>query len=147
MSQTKKDYLKQLFYKKLKASVGQRGLYEHMLVDKDKIDDHPSWREVRAWHSAQRVSALSRPIKAKSKSVANTTKRAFPFAVRTVGDAKECGAKFVAMIRQVRTGFYGNPEATDWPIDKMLVYVDGGNEFSNVYSTVQYSTVQYEPDS
>ena len=33
-----------------------------MLVDKAKIDDHPSWREVRAWHSAQRVSALSRPI-------------------------------------------------------------------------------------
>ena len=42
MTQAKKDYLKELFYKKLKASVGQRGLYEHMLVDKAKIDDHPS---------------------------------------------------------------------------------------------------------
>ena len=155
----------------------QRGLYEHMLVDKAKIDDHPSWREVRAWHSAQRVSALSRPIKAKSKAVATyvsldilkcmrrvgcdsivmqgagadeakmadqgyrgivnfvdyTTKRAFPFAVRKVGDSEECGAKFVEMIRQVRTDFYGNPDATDWPVDKMLVYVDGGNEFGTVF--------------
>ena len=62
-----------------------------------------------------------------------TTKRAFPFAVRKVGDAKECGTKFVEMIRQVRTDFYGDPEATDWPVDKMLVYTDGGSEFGTVF--------------
>ena len=33
----------------------------------------------------------------------------------------------------VRADFYGDPVATDWPVDKMLVYVDGGNEFSDVF--------------
>ena len=64
------EYLSNLFYGKLKASGGQRFLYEQMMVDSDKPTPHPSWRQVRAWASAQRVNALSRPLKAKSKTVA-----------------------------------------------------------------------------
>ena len=70
LPQNFRDYLSKLFYGKLKASGGQRFLYEQMLVDVDKPMPHPSWRQVRAWASAQRVNALSRPLKAKSKSVA-----------------------------------------------------------------------------
>ena len=39
MSKEHKDYLEQLFYKQLKASVGQRGLYEHMMIDEDRPAD------------------------------------------------------------------------------------------------------------
>jgi hypothetical protein len=67
MSAAHKDYLKNLFYKEMKASGGQRQLYERMMVDTTKPSPHPSWREVRAWHSAQRGNQLSRPAKKQSQ--------------------------------------------------------------------------------
>jgi hypothetical protein len=70
MSAAHKDYLKNLFYKEMKASGGQRQLYERMMVDTTKPSPHPSWREVRAWHSAQRGNQLSRPAKKQSQSLA-----------------------------------------------------------------------------
>eukprot|EP01047_Picozoa_sp_COSAG01_P016643 COSAG01_NODE_858_length_13069_cov_23.641943_18_plen_202_part_00 len=71
-----KDYLKNLFYKEMKASGGQRQLYERMMVDTIKPSPHPSWREVRAWHSAQRGNQLSRPAKKQSQSLATVVVRA-----------------------------------------------------------------------
>ena len=85
MSDENKTYLTQLFYKKLKASVGQRGLYETMMADVNKPTPHPSWREVRAWHSAQRGSQLSRPLKAKSASLATVVTRDMLRPMRRVG--------------------------------------------------------------
>lgn len=52
LSQEHKDYLGALFFGKLKASAGQRVLYNTMLMDANKPTPHPSWREVRAFHSA-----------------------------------------------------------------------------------------------
>ena len=85
MSKENKEYLKQLFYKQLKASVGQRGLYEHMMIDEDRPADGPSWREVRAWHSAQRGNQLSRPIKAKSRSLATVVTEDMLKPTRRIG--------------------------------------------------------------
>ena len=51
ISDEHKAYLTQLFYKKLKASVGQRALYETMMADVHKPTPHPSWREVRAYEN------------------------------------------------------------------------------------------------
>jgi hypothetical protein len=75
LSKPKKDYLQELFYKQMKAMGGQRQLYEAVMNDPNRPSPHPSWREVRAWHAAQRVNALSRPANKQSKSLANPVVR------------------------------------------------------------------------
>jgi hypothetical protein len=75
LSKPKKDYLQELFYKQMKAMGGQRQLYEAVMNDPNRPSPHPSWREVRAWHAAQRVNALSRPANKSSKSLANPVVR------------------------------------------------------------------------
>jgi hypothetical protein len=75
LSKAKKDYLQELFYKQMKAMGGQRQLYEAVMNDPNRPSPHPSWREVRAWHAAQRVNALSRPANKQSKSLANPVVR------------------------------------------------------------------------
>jgi len=85
MSDEKKSYLKSLFYKQMKASVGMRALYEIMLADVNKPADAPSFREVRAWHSAQRVNQLSRPANAQSKSLATVVNRSVLIPGRKFG--------------------------------------------------------------
>ena len=67
----KRNCLKQLFYGQMKSMGGQRQLYEAMMNDPNKPSPHPSWREVRAWHAAQTVNALTRPANKSSKSLAN----------------------------------------------------------------------------
>jgi hypothetical protein len=59
----------------MKAMGGQRQLYEAVMNDPHRPSPHPSWREVRAWHAAQRVNALSRPANKSSKSLANPVVR------------------------------------------------------------------------
>ena len=85
MSDEKKSYLKSLFYKQMKASVGMRALYEIMLADVNKPADAPTFRELRAWHSAQRVNQLSRPANAQSKSLATVVNRSVLIPGRKFG--------------------------------------------------------------
>jgi hypothetical protein len=85
MSDADKVYLEQLFYKQMKASVGMQALYEIMLADPNKPADAPSFREVRAWHSAQRVNQLSRPANAQSKSLATVVNRSVLIPGRKFG--------------------------------------------------------------
>ena len=180
LSDAKKQYLANLFYKTFKASGGQRFLYEQMLIDpaRPKGDDAPSWREVRAWHAAQTGNQLSRPVKAKAttlaaiitpamlvplrrigcdsvvmqgptdsadraKSMADgaykglvnfvdyATKRSFPYPVKVVGSAKECGARFQDMIKLVEREY--GAAAFKKTIERVLLVHDNGSEFGEAW--------------
>eukprot|EP01048_Picozoa_sp_COSAG05_P008770 COSAG05_NODE_686_length_7932_cov_3.338823_3_plen_109_part_00 len=54
------------------------------------------------------------------------TRRSFPYALRKTGDAREAGRKFVEMIKQVRTEFYGDADSDEWTVPEMTVVIDGG---------------------
>ena len=52
--------------------------------------------------------------------------------LRKTGDAAEAKAdrKFVEMIQEVRTEFYGDADSDEWPVPEMTIVIDGGPEFA-----------------
>ena len=71
LTNQEKNYLKDLFYRQLKAGGGIHYLYNHMRMDGKTIP----WRKVVAWHKAQVVNQKSRPAKPIVKSLAVVPKK------------------------------------------------------------------------
>ena len=81
MTSEEKDYLKTLFYSKLKASGGMNFLYQHMRADGKTIP----FRRVAAWHKAQTVNQKSRAAKPITTSLAVMPVRKQLFPCKRIG--------------------------------------------------------------